>query len=706
MASLASMARVDAVLYNIQADGTLGNSTILKFSSTEHEPNTYYVYIADTLSFYVSSFIESRDFAAKLSVYLCFLKWPLLSTRIVLHEDFILMEPLLPGISVKTRTWSVEESEPTFVKIPIPDLSKNQCIRYFLHPNDSFKIGQLHLTLQARPTALNQEVQVTSSRPDEIDGVVQKQDVQDLSPLSKTRPATPIPGLGAAVMETPMTDRHQVPLHAAERSMTRSPSPTPTKPLEMSDKPPNGNQIMARDSPLEGSPKSQESERSLREGCAHSGDRNKSSSIQPSQTDEIRESRKRSASYNNKSDCHNTATPTIIDLESAPRIDDLNEEDAPRKRQKRSGRSKAAREGVDESQNSVRSTIHVEVPDMDKEHGEAKADGNPNTCSNCNRTFLKATALAQHLKRAKGCAKPPSSLNGEEPEKDKSLTPLADPQTHLAPEDKQAPGSPEPRPSGENTNSTPPGHPDLTEPPSSNRSTRLTGQGRRGQDLSQNQITRVYYTSSTKVEESTIYTKFLRQHSIKPVKSVAECDILCTGKGELKRTSNLILAILMGKEVVTDQWVIQSAQKHKVLDTAEFIPESAAREREWGTSLSAAIERGRQELKPLEGWTISFTPSIKKELGKSWTELKEVCLAAGAAVQAVIPRKSPAETDSTVVVAASYEPDLSTLEERGWKVFTKDIITYSVLRGRIDTSSDEFLMPPTKKGNAGGKRKR
>ncbi|KAL9005601.1 MAG: hypothetical protein Q9188_001649 [Gyalolechia gomerana] len=697
---MAALTSVDAVLYNNQADSTLGNWTILSFSSSEDEPIIYYVYTevsTDPPTFHVSPVTGSWPFAAKL----------------ILHKDFVLLEASQPWVSVKTHAWSTRESELSYVQLPVSDRSKNQYVRYFLHPNDSFKIGECHFTLQARHTSLDQEVQVTSSRPDEVDGAVQQQDVQSLSPPSRTRPSTPDAKSGAAVMETPMTDRHQAPLAAvkpfgAGRSITRSPSPTPTKPETLSDEPPNGNPVGARESPLEGNPKSQGSgaEKPLGEGYAHSSHGHGPSSIQPSQEDGLRQTRKRSASYNEKGGDYNTGTPIIIDLESAPGIDETSGEDAPRKRQKRSVRSRAVPKGADESQNSVRSTIHVEVPDMDEEHGELKTDGNPNTCPTCGRAFLKAGALAQHLKRAKGCARRPLSLTGDGPQQDKSLTPIAESQTHLAPaEDKQLPESPESRPSGENTNSTPPDHPGLSEPPSSNRSTRSTAQGRRGQDLSQDQITRVYYTSSTKVEESTVYTRFLRQHSIKPVKSVAECDIICTGKGELKRTSNLILAILMGKEVVTDQWVIQSAQKHKVLDTADFIPESPAREREWGTSLSAAIDRGRQGLKPLEGWTINFTPSIKKELGKSWSELKEVCLAAGAAVQAMIPRKSPAETDSTVVIAASHEPDLSTLEERGWKVFTKDIITYSVLRGDIDTSSDEFLMRPTKKGKAAGKRK-
>lgn len=225
----------------------------------------------------------------------------------------------------------------------------------------------------------------------------------------------------------------------------------------------------------------------------------------------------------------------------------------------------------------------------------------------------------------------------------------------------------------------------------------------RGQGSSQDQVTKVVYASSTSVGESTAYTKFLRQHNVKQVKNVKDCDVLCTGKGELKRTSKLLLAVLTGKEVVTDQWIIQSAEQNQLLDTAEFVPEDQKREQEWGTSIADAIERGRQGLKPFEGWTINFTPSAKKELGSSWSELKEICLVAGVtAVQAMIPRKSPEEMDPTIVIAASNEADQATLEERGWRSFTKDIITFSALRGGIDADSNEFLA--AKKGNGSAKK--
>lgn len=180
--------------------------------------------------------------------------------------------------------------------------------------------------------------------------------------------------------------------------------------------------------------------------------------------------------------------------------------------------------------------------------------------------------------------------------------------------------------------------------------------------------------------------------------------MLCLGKGEIKRTSNLLLTVLKGREVVTDQWVIKSAAEKTILDPKGFVPESMARAKEWGTSLADAIARGRRGLKPLEGWTINFTPDAKKELGTSWTELKDLCFAAGVhAVKAMVPKQGPKHDEATVVIAALHEPNLLSLEEIGWRVFNKDIVTFSILRGGIDPDSDEFLVHPTKTKKGGGR---
>ena len=247
------------------------------------------------------------------------------------------------------------------------------------------------------------------------------------------------------------------------------------------------------------------------------------------------------------------------------------------------------------------------------------------------------------------------------------------------------------------------------EPISSGRSMRSSPKITRSDDLPESGR-RIFFASSTTVGDSAVYTKFLRQNHITKAMAMADCDLLCVGKGELKKTSNLINAVLMGKQVVSELWIKESAKKNKLLDESSFYVRDREKEQEWGTTLADAISRGQKGVKPFQNWTVNFTPSAKKELGKSWTELKDICLTAGAtAVQAMIPRKSAEELPFTIVVIASKEPDAETIQQRGFRTFSKDLITGSVLRGEIDESSDEFLVKPEVKKTSTGvgkKRKR
>ncbi|KAL8730941.1 MAG: hypothetical protein Q9166_003731 [cf. Caloplaca sp. 2 TL-2023] len=534
-----------------------------------------------------------------------------------------------------------------------------------------------------------------SSRPSDTNDADMKTDKRELDTQSEGQPSTPLPGSGGAVMETPMTNRHQSSLepsksysslfggaaieekedsqnwsqdalkqNAASTLPGEIPPPQSALPESIIDPPSAGliephivkdtnavSVIDLKSRPAlveenldlvpEENASSQTTESSSQEQ-PHSDGSNKSNSqpavvaderLLPKANCSARQSpHKRTAS----SDLNNAYLAdeirTVTSPSAVPSADDTNSRDPPRKRQRR-----LSTQATEESQNSVRSTIHVELP----------------------------TTIPPSTSAVKSRMKPPEDIR---PSQESSRSNISTPQNHTK----------------------------GTEPPSSAISNRSTRQG-----ASQDRTKRVLYANSTKVDESTAYVKFLRQHNVKQVKSINDCDVLCTGKGELKRTSKLMLAVLMGKEVVADQWIIQSAHENKLLDTSEFVPEDAKREREWGTSLSDAIERGRRGVKPLEGWTINFTPSAKKELGKSWSELKEICLVAGAtAVQAMIPRKSPGESDTTIVIAASNEADRSTLDERGWLIFTKDIITFSVLRGGLDADSDEFLMAKKVLGSA------
>lgn len=257
----------------------------------------------------------------------------------------------------------------------------------------------------------------------------------------------------------------------------------------------------------------------------------------------------------------------------------------------------------------------------------------------------------------------------------------------------------------------PSGREESAGPTSSFRSTRSAARASIDHPQSPTTIMKVVFASSSTVDKSKPFMKFLTSQGIRQIKDVADADILCVGKGaELKRTSNLITAVACGKHIVTDNWVVDSAKQGKLLDAKDYEAADPEREQEWGTTLSDAIKRGRHGVRALNDWTIHLTPNAKAKLGKGFSELKQICLQAGAkSVQATIPKKGPQELPRTLAIAIEEDKDLELLRANGWHPYSKEIITYSVLRGSLDLSSDEFSIEqpkPKPPKSASKKRKR
>ena len=250
-----------------------------------------------------------------------------------------------------------------------------------------------------------------------------------------------------------------------------------------------------------------------------------------------------------------------------------------------------------------------------------------------------------------------------------------------------------------------------TEPTSSFRSTRSAARQSFESSPSPKAGFKVVFASSVTVSQSKPIMRFLTTQGIRVVKDVADADILCVGKNaELKRTSNLISAVACGKDVISDNWITDSAKEGKLLGLQDYKAKDPEREAEWGANLDQAVERGRQGVKALSDWSICFTPKAKAKLGKGFSDLKKICLQAGAkSVQCSTPKKSPQQPTTTLVIAEENDKDLAPLHNNGWHPYTKELITYSVLRGTLDASSNEFSLAqqkPKLNGSAGKKRKR
>lgn len=311
----------------------------------------------------------------------------------------------------------------------------------------------------------------------------------------------------------------------------------------------------------------------------------------------------------------------------------------------------------DDSQGSMKSTIHVVIP---------TATHTSDSKSSSKKQKMKSTTPAQGVDGA--LAKRP---------KYNSTTPIADARLKS------------------DTTQTTESSRESIDPSSSSLSTRSS---------SVNIGARILYASSTIVDKQTRLMSFLTKQKVKKASSIHECNFLCVGKGELKKTGNLVMAVVLGKPVITDEWVVQSVAQGELLDFDKFLARDAVREAEWGINLDQAIQRGKDGVKPLAGLSFYFSPTAKKELGRGYAELKDIATLAGAAsVHGTLPKKSNnglgLAAASVVIVAAENDRDLPTLGAGGWRCFSKDIVTVSVLRGGLNLESEEFLIG---KGGMGG----
>lgn len=319
-------------------------------------------------------------------------------------------------------------------------------------------------------------------------------------------------------------------------------------------------------------------------------------------------------------------------------------------------------------------------------------------------------AGAEHYTKHRRTKKPRLAAQDDEDEAAEDLVPAQEPafpqeQTSLSarsPGSKKNPGVSQHTPKIRNSAISPRAS---VVPSSSVRSARSTPRGK----ISLPE-TRILFASSTTTDGSKAFMKFLANHGIHKANSVQDCTILCVGHDkELKRTSNLILAVLAGKKIVTENWVSESVKAKQILDFEGYLATDPVREAEWGTSLSDAIARGEQGVKPFLDWSFCFTPAVKAQLGKGFADLKAPCVAAGAkSIQNTIPRKGPQELCTTVVIATNNDKDLENLRGNGWRVYAKEMITLSILRGSLELESDEFLIEneAPKQTGKGKKRKR
>ncbi|KAI9708207.1 MAG: hypothetical protein M1820_004161 [Bogoriella megaspora] len=204
---------------------------------------------------------------------------------------------------------------------------------------------------------------------------------------------------------------------------------------------------------------------------------------------------------------------------------------------------------------------------------------------------------------------------------------------------------------------------------------------------------KVVFSSNSKFLNDTNFKNFLRRQGGSVGQSMTEkCDLLCIGRGEVRKSVSLLMAIALGKPIVDDNWGTKSVKAGYLLEPTDFTPSDPPREKDWGFNMADAVGKPRNEL--FANKTIYFTPALKKEYGPSGCKEMEDILKACGAPSGILtcPGKDLEDDDSVIplVVADRKDTDATFLHNAGRACYHKNLISISVLRGTLDLESEEF----------------
>jgi hypothetical protein len=209
----------------------------------------------------------------------------------------------------------------------------------------------------------------------------------------------------------------------------------------------------------------------------------------------------------------------------------------------------------------------------------------------------------------------------------------------------------------------------------------------------------VVFSSSTKIESKKNAMTFLRACGGKPEKNIGSATMLCVGANQpLAKTAKLVLAICLGLDIVTDKWLVDGQRQGFLLDTQQYLPKDAQREREWGFRLDEALERGRREgglTNLLAGTEVHFTQGVKILLAHNFRDFTTVATCSGAdAVRNGLPKSR--EGKKVLIVGMPDDPQTLQASRLGHDVWSKDLLVMAALRGVVERTEEFIIARPMK----------
>ncbi|QDS76215.1 hypothetical protein FKW77_008493 [Venturia effusa] len=168
--------------------------------------------------------------------------------------------------------------------------------------------------------------------------------------------------------------------------------------------------------------------------------------------------------------------------------------------------------------------------------------------------------------------------------------------------------------------------------------------------------------------------------------------LLCIGGG-LKKMPKILSAVALGKPIVSDKWAQECAKAKGRLDIELFLARDEETEKKWGVPERwSAGESPCEDM--LKGHTLYVTPSLKNDYGQGFKAIEDLAKLVG--VKKVVSKPSraapPDEENVILMGLAKGDLDAVALHAEGRKIYEKDLLPISILRGEL--CLDDFETVP------------
>ncbi|KAK5714121.1 hypothetical protein LTR15_011029 [Elasticomyces elasticus] len=196
--------------------------------------------------------------------------------------------------------------------------------------------------------------------------------------------------------------------------------------------------------------------------------------------------------------------------------------------------------------------------------------------------------------------------------------------------------------------------------------------------------------------------ELLQKHSIKKIADipVRKTDFICVVPiGKLATTAKVLRSLVLGKLVVTEDWLIDSADQQKLLDPENYLHPNLPKDE---------MEIDRSTL--FAGTRVWFTKQLHTDYGDGYASVEALVKEAGAlevSHGATVYAAGAIRRGDIFFGSKGKDADVVELRDKdGQTVYSKDMLTQSIFTGELDLESDAFELKAPAGATKAGNRKR